>query len=43
MGSPPPAIIKNEVLKCLSVNNIVNAPAKTGTATNNKITVTKIL
>ncbi len=30
MGSPPPDISKNEVLKFLSVNTIVIAPANTG-------------
>ena len=39
MGSPPPEGSKNEVFKLRSVNNIVIAPAKTGTANNNKIVV----
>ena len=32
MGSPPENGSKKQVLKCLSANNIVNPPAKTGTA-----------
>ena len=36
IGSPPPAGSKNEVLKFLSVNNIVIAPANTGNDNNNK-------
>ena len=39
IGSPPPAGSKNVVLKFLSVNNIVIAPAKTGRESNNKIAV----
>jgi len=35
-GSPPPAQSKNAVLKLRSVNNIVIAPAKTGSDNNNK-------
>ena len=42
MGSPPPAGSKNAVLKFLSVNNIVIAPANTGKDNNNKTAVTKI-
>src|SRR5688572_16377023 len=34
-------MLKNEVLKFRSVNNIVIAPAKTGKDNNNKIAVTK--
>ncbi len=36
IGSPPPAGSKKVVLKFLSVNNIVNAPANTGNDNNNK-------
>jgi hypothetical protein len=39
MGSPPPAISKNEVLKFLSVNNIVIPPARTGKDNNNNTAV----
>jgi len=39
--SPPPAVSKNIVLKFLSDNNIVIAPAKTGKDNNNKIAVIK--
>lgn len=42
MGSPPPAGSKKAVLKFLSVNNIVMAPANTGNDNNNNIAVTKI-
>jgi hypothetical protein len=40
IGSPPPATSKNEVLKFLSVNNIVIAPAKTGRDNNSNMAVT---
>lgn len=40
IGSPPPATSKNEVLKFLSVSNIVIAPAKTGKDNNNNTAVT---
>jgi hypothetical protein len=40
IGSPPPATSKNEVLKFLSVNNIVIAPANTGKDNNNNTAVT---
>jgi hypothetical protein len=40
IGSPPPAASKNDVLKFLSVNSIVIAPAKTGSDNNNKTAVT---
>jgi len=36
MGSPPPPGLKKELLKFLSVNNIVIAAAKTGKEINNK-------
>jgi hypothetical protein len=39
MGSPPPAISKKDVLKFLSVNNIVIAPASTGKDSNNNTAV----
>jgi hypothetical protein len=39
MGSPPPATSKKDVLKFLSVNNIVIAPAKTGKDNNSKTAV----
>jgi len=39
MGSPPPAGSKNEVLKFLSVNNIVIAPASTGNEVSSNIAV----
>ena len=42
IGSPPPAGSKKEVLKLRSVNNIVIAPANTGTANKSKKAVTKI-
>ena len=42
IGSPPPDGSKNAVLKLRSVNNIVIAPAKTGTARSSKTAVTKI-
>lgn len=41
-GSPPPEGSKNVVLKFLSVNNIVIAPASTGTANNNRKAVIRI-
>jgi hypothetical protein len=40
IGSPPPATSKKEVLKFLSVNNIVIAPARTGKDNNNNTAVT---
>jgi hypothetical protein len=40
MGSPPPAASKNDVLKFLSVNTIVIAPARTGNDNNNNTAVT---
>jgi hypothetical protein len=40
MGSPPPANSKNDVLKFLSVNIIVIAPANTGKDNNNNTAVT---
>jgi hypothetical protein len=39
IGSPPPLGSKNEVLKFRSVNNIVIAPANTGSESNSKIVV----
>jgi hypothetical protein len=39
-GSPPPAGLKNDVLKLRSVNNIVIAPANTGKDNSSKIAVT---
>lgn len=39
MGSPPPAGSKKVVLKFLSVNNIVIAPAKTGKDNNKRTAV----
>jgi hypothetical protein len=39
MGSPPPTGLKKEVLKFLSVNNIVIAPAKTGKDNSNNTAV----
>jgi len=39
MGSPPPAGSKKVVLKFLSVNNIVIAPAKTGKESSNNMVV----
>lgn len=41
MGSPPPAGSKKVVLKFLSVNNIVIAPANTGNDKINKNAVIK--
>jgi hypothetical protein len=41
IGSPPPAGSKNEVLKFLSVNNIVIAPANTGNDNKSKTAVMK--
>jgi hypothetical protein len=41
MGSPPPAGSKNDVFKFRSVNNIVIAPANTGSERSNKIAVKK--
>lgn len=41
IGSPPPAGLKNELLKFLSVNNIVIPAAKTGNESNNKNAVKK--
>jgi hypothetical protein len=35
-------ILKKEVLKFRSINNIVIAPAKTGSDSNNKKTVTNV-
>lgn len=43
IGSPPPAGLKNDELKCLSLNNIVIAAARTGNDNNNKNTVTNKL
>jgi hypothetical protein len=40
IGSPPPPNSKNEVLKFLSVNTIVIAPAKTGNDNKSKTAVT---
>lgn len=40
MGSPPPATSKKDVLKFLSVNTIVIAPAKTGSDNNSNTAVT---
>lgn len=42
MGSPPPKGSKKEVFKLRSVNNIVIAPANTGSENNNKKEVTII-
>ena len=39
IGSPPPDGSKNVVLKFLSVNSIVIAPANTGKDSNSNITV----
>ena len=39
IGSPPPAVSKNEVLKFLSVNTIVIPPANTGKDNNNNTAV----
>jgi len=41
MGSPPPAGSKNDVLKFLSVSNIVIAPANTGSESKRRTAVTK--
>ena len=41
IGSPPPAGSKKEVLKLRSVNNIVIAPARTGSDKSSKIAVKK--
>jgi hypothetical protein len=41
MASPPPAGSKKEVLKFLSVSNIVIAPASTGSDNSNRIAVMK--
>lgn len=41
-GSPPPATSKNEVLKFLSINNIVTPADNTGNDNNNKKAVMKI-
>ena len=40
IGSPPPATSKKDVLKFLSVNTIVIAPAKTGKDNSNRTAVT---
>jgi hypothetical protein len=40
MGSPPPPSSKKDVLKFLSVNTIVIAPAKTGNDNSSKTAVT---
>jgi len=39
IGSPPPAGSKNDVLRLRSVNNIVMAPASTGSDNRSKIAV----
>jgi len=39
IGSPPPAVSKNEVLKFLSVKTIVIAPARTGNDNNSNTAV----
>lgn len=39
MGSPPPPVSKNEVLRFRSVKSIVIAPARTGRDNSNKIAV----
>jgi len=41
MGSPPPVGSKNDVLKFRSVNNIVIAPAKTGSESSSRMAVIK--
>jgi hypothetical protein len=41
-GSPPPAESKKVVLKFLSVNSLVIAPAKTGNDNNSRESVIKI-
>jgi len=43
MGSPPPAGSKKDVLKLRSVNNIVIAPANTGTDNKSKTAVNSTL
>jgi hypothetical protein len=43
MGSPPPFLLKNEVLKLRSISSIVKAPAKTGNLKISKKIVTKML
>lgn len=43
IGSPPPEGSKKEVLKFLSVNNIVIAAANTGKDNNNETAVTKTI
>ena len=43
MGSPPPAGLKNLVLKFRSVSNMVIPPAKTGRESTNRIAVKKTL
>jgi hypothetical protein len=43
MGSPPPEGSKKDVLKFLSVNNIVIAAANTGNDNSNNIAVIKTL
>ena len=40
IGSPPPAVSKNDVLKFLSVKTIVIPPANTGNDNNNNTAVT---
>jgi hypothetical protein len=40
IGSPPPAVSKNEVLKFLSVNTIVIPPARTGRDNKSSTAVT---
>ena len=42
IGSPPPAVSKNDVLKFLSVKIIVIPPANTGKDNNNNMAVTNI-
>jgi hypothetical protein len=41
IGSPPPAVSKNDVLKFLSVSIIVIPPANTGSDNNNNTAVIK--
>ena len=41
IGSPPPVGSKNDVLQFRSIISIVSAPARTGSARINKITVTR--
>jgi len=43
MGSPPPFLLKNEVLKLRSISSIVRAPARTGNLKINRKIVTKML